>query len=193
MAVGFSLEGTDFEKQFRAQVTRNKRRVADAMRGAVNRAREEIDKEWDKDVDQAGNFSQRWKDALQFEINPRRGRTHRLSLTIKIVGIPYWRIHEYGGTIFPRNASGLLWIPLPWTGITKMWAGEYGRRYGLFRVDREGKNPLLFSMRDKEAKYVGVESVTLRKRFHLRRIIRRAAANMPRYYRSEYRKRKGVR
>lgn len=187
MAVRVSLEGTSIERQMQAAATRNYRRVANSMRDATNKVVEEVEREWQKDVSKAGNFSQRWVDALEAKIVPPSGTTTKLKLTFSMNDIPYWRIHEFGGTIHGRP---LLWIPLSWTGI-KIRAREYGRRYGLFRVDREGKNPLLLSMRDKEPKYVGVESVTLRQRFHLRRIIRRAAKNFERYYRAAYRRRKG--
>lgn len=179
------LEGTDVKVHFNRVAARQARRVADSMRAAMNRAREDIHREWQVDVSQAGNFGQRWVDALTTPIEPRTGRTHRLVMTVRM-GISYWRIHEYGGTIFGRP---LLWIPLPWTGI-KIRAREYGRRYGLFRVDRKsGGNPLLLSIRDRKPKYVGVESVTLRKRFHLRRIVRKAGQNLGKYYREEFRRR----
>lgn len=186
MPVKISLEGTSIEKQMQAAATRNYRRVANSMRDATNAVVDEVEREWVKDVAGAGNFSQRWVDALGTSIVPKTGTTTKLALTFSM-SIPYWRIHEFGGTILGRP---MLWIPLSWTGI-KIRAREYGRRYGLFRVEREGKNPLLLSIRDKKPKYVGVESVTLRQRFHLRRIIRRAAKNFGKYYRAAYRRRKG--
>lgn len=185
--VKFTLEGTDLQKHFKASATRNYGRVADSVRGAARRMATQIEEDWKVDVANAGNFSERWVNALKVQINPPTGRTVNITMTVRIEGIPYWRIHEYGGTI---KGKPLLWIPLSWTGI-KIRAREYGRRFGLFRVDREGKNPLLFSSRDKQPKYVGVESVTLRKRFHLRRIISNAGKSAAAFYRSEYRRRKG--
>lgn len=185
MPIKIGLEGTDLEKVFREKATRNATRVADSVRAAANRVKQQIEAEWATDVSQAGNFGPRWKEALKVEIDPPSGRTARIAITVRMVGIPYWRVHEYGATIMGKP---LLWIPLPWTGLI-MRAREYGRRYGLFRVEREGKNPLLFSFTDKRPKYVGVESVTLRKRFHLRQIIRRAGKSFGAFYRSEYRRR----
>lgn len=184
MAIKIVLEGTDFQRQMKQAATRNYGRVADSIREATNKMSDEIHSEWAVDVAQAGNFGPRWVEALKTLITPARGRTTNILLTV-LNEIPYWRIHEYGGTIQGRP---LLWIPLPWTGL-KMRAREYGRRYGLFRVEREGKNPLLLSIRDKQPKYVGVESVTLRQRFHLRRIIRNASRNAHKYYRDAFRRR----
>jgi hypothetical protein len=179
-----TLEGTDFEIQFRRLAERSRSRIVNSARSALNQARDEIRTAWAQDVARAGNFGQRWVNALTITIDPPRGRSLNLIMTVRMVGISYWRIHEYGGTIHGRP---LLWIPLPWTGL-KMRAREYGRRYGLFRVDRKsGGNPLLLSIRDAEPKYVGVESVTLRKRFHLRSIIRRSATNIRRFYRNAIR------
>lgn len=179
------LEGADVEKQLRDFGTRNLGRSADAARATINWARDEVKRRWAIDVRSAGNFSGRWVDALQGEITPRVGRTRRISLTFAMRGIPYWRIHEYGGII---KGKPLLWIPLPWTGL-KVRARDYKGR--LFRVDRKsGGNPLLMSP-DGEAKYVGVEQVRLKKRFHLRKIIREVGKQMGPRYRTEYRRLKG--
>jgi hypothetical protein len=187
MALKVSLEGTDIEAAFKASAARNYGRVADSIRATANRAKEQIETEWAADVANAGNFGERWVEALKVQLDPPSGRTTNITMTIRMEGIPYWRVHEYGAEI---KGKPLLWIPLPWTGLM-MRAREYGRRFGLFRVEREGKNPLLFSIRDKQPKYVGVESVKLRKRFHLHQIIRRAGRSLKTLYRSEYRRRSG--
>jgi hypothetical protein len=129
----------------------------------------------DADIRAGGNFGARWTNSFQAEVTGSRQ-----SWIIRVFStISYFLIHEYGGTIMGKP---LLWIPLPWNK-TKKRARDFGQP--LFRVDREGKNPLLMVKRGKkaEAMYVGVKSVKLKRRFHIRRIIQETARQMPAIYR----------
>jgi hypothetical protein len=49
---------------------------------------------------------------------------------------------------------------------------------GLFSVQRQGKAPLLFSKQDQKPKFFGIESIHLRKRFHLKEAVQRVADRM---------------
>jgi hypothetical protein len=184
MTLKFSLEGDDIGKAFKQSLEQQYNVVADASRDAITEARNVIKRDGDADISRAGNFGPRWQKSLNVNVVPARGRTVNLLINV-FHTIAYWRVHEHGATIKGRP---LLWIPLPWTGL-KIRAREYGRRYGLFRVEREGKNPLLFSMADKKPKYVGVEQVRLKKRFHLSQIVRATAQQLPKFYAAAYRRR----
>jgi hypothetical protein len=141
-----------------------------AVNGAMKDAAAEIKRRGDADIMKAGNFSDRWTSA--FQVTPMQVSDLQAGITVGFSdAIPYALIHEFGGVIRGRP---LLWIPLsfgdaPGTGIGsgKVSARDYPGK--LFRVERKGRNPLLFS--DTGAQYVGVEQVTLRPRFHLRGII----------------------
>jgi hypothetical protein len=125
----------------------------------------EIKRRGDVDISKAGKFSARWPAA--FVVDPQ---SQGPQATIKVGfnnSIPYAAIHEFGGTI---RGKPLLWIPLSFAHVPK---DTPARSFpgGLFGVVRPGKNPLLFSATSKEPKYVGVLSVTLRARFHIRSIV----------------------
>lgn len=146
----------------------NVARLQRAAQGAVDDSASEIKRRGDSNITRAGNFSSRWPNAFQAET---RHMDERSSINIGFSSaIPYAHIHEFGGTI---RGKPLLWIPLPWNE-SKERARDYPGQ--LFRVERPGRNPLLFSTGDKEAKYVGVTHVTLRPRFGIREI----AANVVR-------------
>jgi len=72
--------------------------------------------------------------------------------------IRYWRIHEFGGTIFPRRAEALT-VPFP--GVTG-WAGDYENTFVakgvIFEKGESGIRPL-FALR---------RSVTIPERSYLR-------------------------
>lgn len=183
MTIKFEFDGKRAGAQFQQAMGRKYGRMADATRDAANRVAEDIKTQGDADILGAGKFTKRWTDSFRVLLEPARGRT--INILIRAVSsIPYFMIHERGGVIKGRP---LLWIPLPWTGL-RMRARDYPG--SLFRVDREAKNPLLLDYATGEPKYVGVESVTLRKRFHIGRIIRNAAKRTGAYYRAAYRQRR---
>jgi hypothetical protein len=133
-----------------------------ASRYAMQQSAIIISQRVERDIASAGNFGPRW--AASFIVDTRfEGGTRGVMRAG--FSIPYAHVHEFGAVIHGRP---LLWIPLSWNAF-KGRAGEYPGR--LFRVEREGRNPLLFSVDDKQAKYVGVKQVTLRPRFHIRQIV----------------------
>lgn len=134
-----------------------------AVRNTMIQAGAEVWRRVDKDIGRAGNFSARWP-ANYIVQNTFQGfnATMRTGFSRNI---PYGHVHEFGATI---RGKPLLWIPLPWNPF-KERASKYPGQ--LFRVNRPGKNPLLFAKEDREAKYVGVQQVTLRPRFHIRTIV----------------------
>lgn len=58
----------------------------------------------------------------------------------------------------------------------------------VFRVNREGKPPLLFSKKDRKPKYVGLSEVNLRKRFHINETIERVVQRVPQFYAEQFAK-----
>jgi hypothetical protein len=170
--------GDKADVKIKRNLARNKDEVAVASRQALVEARRRILEAGRADIKKGGNFGLRWTNSLQGEITPREGKIINMILTIFHI-IPYARIFEYGGVI---KGKPLLWIPLPWSRF-KGRARDFPGR--LFRVDREGKNPLLMQNKGgvAEAKYVGVKQVRQKRRFHLRPIIRRVAKQIPFLYR----------
>jgi hypothetical protein len=85
---------------------------------------------------------------------------------------PGAKIFEKGGVI---KGKPLLWIPLSGTDAVGVRAGAYG---GLYSVNNPGqKRPLLFSIKDKQPKYFGIEQVTMPKKFHLAEIQKSVMGN----------------
>lgn len=167
------LEGTNVRSQARINAERQRARVAFAARRAMEESRERIVSAGKEDMLAGGNFgSPRWQSSLHGTIDPEGVQTSNLTLSIRH-RVFFWRVFEYGAKILGQP---LLWIPLPWNP-NKVRARDFPGK--LFRVDREGKNPLLMAGKPAQAMYVGVKSVRLRRRFHLRPIIRRVAKQMP--------------
>lgn len=158
-----SFDAAKAAKQLNILVGKETAAFKAAVKNSMIQAGAEIWRRADKDILRAGKFSQRWPAALTIK-NSFEGFNAQMRVGFNST-IPYGHIHEFGGTI---RGKPLLWIPLPWNPV-KRPASQYPGK--LFRVERPGKNPLLFSAEDKHAKYVGVKQVTLRPRFHIRSIV----------------------
>lgn len=146
------------------------RKFKAAVRNTMIQGGAEIWTRVDKDIRRAGKFSDRWPAAFTVA-NTFQGFDAHMRVGFNN-SIPYAHVHEFGATI---RGKPLLWIPLSFgnapnigPGSTRARARDYP--YGkLFRVERPGKNPLLFSKDGPQ--YVGVRQVTLRSRFHIRAIV----------------------
>lgn len=158
-----SFDASKAIKQLNIMVGKETAAFKAAVRNTMIQAGAEIWRRVDKDITRAGKFSQRWPAAFTVK-NSFTGLSANMTVGFSSA-IPYGHVHEFGATIQGRP---LLWIPLPWNPVKKR-ASQYPGP--LFRVERQGKNPLLFSSLDKQAKYVGVKQVTLRPRFHIRSIV----------------------
>lgn len=158
---------------FRRSSDRLARAGRDAIREAAQDVADEIVRTGRMDIRHAGNFGDRWSDSLEAGVDVSEGGGNvRVNVTM---GIPYWRVFEYGATIVGKP---LLWIPLSFADVP---SGTNARDYGpLFRVDRKsGAAPLLLSFADRQPKYFGKESVTIPQKFHLREIAERAVRRLP--------------
>lgn len=188
MAFKLVFDGQAATVKLRRNMTVNGKNVTGAVIEAADAAARDIKSEGDKSILAGGNFTQRWTNAFYVDV------TRKATNVVIAWGFrrELWfaTIHEFGGTIRAKT-GGLLWIPLPWTGIKErasVWAASHG---GLFRVDRlKGGNPLLLSIRDKKPKYVGVESVTLRQRWHIRDRVKFVMTNFEIYYKAALNKRR---
>lgn len=154
-----------------------------AIQAAAKRGAAEIESEGRADIARGGKFSTaRWQEGFRALVSYKSRSDLRIRVTHHVF---YWKVFEYGATILGRP---LLWIPLSF-GDAKGADGKgvRARDYPgqLFRVNRKGKNPLLMS--DTGPQYVGVESVTIPKKWHLREITKRVSRNLGKYYREAMR------
>lgn len=173
-----TLGGDKIGDTIRLRAKRQQERIADAARHSLNEARDRIIEAGRADIKAGGNFGSRWTQGLTGTVEPQGVRTSDLTLSIR-QAVPYWRVFEFSARIMGKP---LLWIPLPWNRL-KVRARDFPGK--LFRVNRKGKNPLLMQRQGKSAiaLYVGVKFVFLKRRFHLRSIIKRVSKTMPALFR----------
>lgn len=184
MAMRVVFNGKQAGAKFQRVVNRWRVGTLLAARMTADEVANAIQAEGRADIAAAGKFSSRWTNAFNAKVGEGGGNI-RISVTMG--GDPpvsFWRTHQYGATI---QGKPLLWIPLSFAPEAK---GVSARDYPgqLFRVNRSGRNPLL--MTREGAKYVGVESVTIPKRFHLIEITQRIARTMGTVYRAALKKAK---
>lgn len=177
-------------ERFSRGVQRQRDIVLKSMRGAAETARKEVETRGRADIRRASPAfakSKRWAPGFKVKMT-QGGGTLRLTATSTI---DYFLIHQTGGVIRAKNPSGLLWIPLD---FAKDAQGVSARDFSgtLFRVDRQGRAPLLLSAEDGEPKYFGKEKVTIPKRFHIFEIIRDVAKKFKETYRKELRANRGT-
>jgi hypothetical protein len=170
--------GDQLGPKFNAGVKRFAEKATFAMQQAAKTAAAEIEVQGRENIRAGGNFSSaRWQDGFQAKVSYQS----KNDLTIRVThSVPYWVVFEEGRTI---NGRPLLWIPLSFGQSKGVRAKDFPGK--LFRVDRQGKNPLL--MNEQGAQYVGVSSVRIPRKWHLRDIVKRVARNMRQYYKEAMR------
>lgn len=174
MTVTFKWENGDkLGERFQKRVKKFSEKQIKATQAASRRAVEEIETLGRENIAAGGNFSSpRWQEGFQAKLSYKS----RSDINIRVThAVSYWKVFEFGARILGRP---LLWIPLSFTGI-KVRARDYAGK--LFRVNRPGKAPLL--MDDTGPKYFGKESVTIPKKWHLRKIVREVSRKMNQFYR----------
>jgi len=168
-------DGDQLGRKLKNRVGRFSERQIKAAQQAARDAANELLTRGRADIARAGNFrSDRWQQGLQ----ARTSFQSRSDITIRLThSVPYWVVFEEGRVI---RGKPLLWIPLEFAADAK---GVMARDYPspLFRVDRQGKAPLLFS--DDGPKYFGKEQVTIPKKFHLRQIAAEVSRKMGTFFR----------
>lgn len=182
MSLKFQVDGKAAGDTLKRNLANVQGRLSNAAKATITEAERRILAAGKADMAAGGNFgSARWQRGLHTRVTQTGPQSFILTVLHRV---PFWRIFEFGGRIKGRP---LLWIPLPWAN-TKVRARDYPRP--LFRVDRAGKNPLLMTSTGKgkaTAVYVGVKSVFLKRRFHLRRVIRNVSRQMPALFRKAQR------
>jgi len=180
-----TFRSNDTDALFVQAMREIEQRMARAATGAVREAMAGALAEGRANIAGAG-FSERWQSGLRARIFPESGASIDASGTL-FHAIPYAGIFEEGGTIFPE-AGGLLWIPL--TGAPLPAGARRPRDVarlvgGLASINRPGRRPLLVAKRRSQFRqnrrplFVGVESVTIRKRFDIIAIVRKWADRLP--------------
>jgi hypothetical protein len=150
--------------------------VRESMQEAAHQIADEILFLGAEDIEEAGNFGDRWQEALHADIEETQ-RTITVNAYMKADEPPvmYWPVFEYGATIKAKNPSGLMWIPFAGGvfgskgGGADVWPRAYSG--SLFRVGN-----VLFDAKDEQARYFGTPSVTIPKKFHLTEIIKDQAS-----------------
>lgn len=179
---------SDAGKQFRRNMDALSDATAEAIGRTARKTGSTLAKEIFRDIQSAGHFGKSWRNAVKTETVPKRGPASSATVTVRYSSSPlgsFAQAFEEGALIRGRP---LLWIPLSFTRL-RMSAAKYARTQGgLFRVDRNGKPPLLFSKKDRKPKYVGLSEVHLRKRFHIKETIERVVARVPSFYAEQFAK-----
>lgn len=170
MPSNFQIKITNPGPAFKTQMAGLADRIARAVEASFNMLASLIKTAADADISSAGNFGERWTSGLHVNVEGSMPNM-RLYLTHDI---PFAGIFEKGGTI---SGNPLLWIPLSGTDAEGIRANAFGG--GLFspRKQRLTGRPLLFSVTDKRPRYVGVDSVTIPRKFHLTEDINNVMAN----------------
>ena len=179
MTLKVSFNGKQAGPKFKAAATKNKSLLARSITAAARDVAEYILVKGRANMRAAGDFdSARWQLGLHADVTPKFGAITNPRIVV-YHDVKYFNIFEYGGII---RGKPMLWIPLSYTGLT-MRAREYGRRYGLFRVDRKKDGlPLLISIRDGKPKYFGKKQVRMPRKFRIRTVAAEGARLMPKYY-----------
>jgi hypothetical protein len=152
-------------------------KIVKAIQLTAGDVADEIKNAGDADMLQAGRFGRRWTDAFDV-VAVEDGLNSKVTVGM---GIPYWRVFQFGATI---KGNPMLWIPLSGTDAVGLRARDFASSLGgLFHVTRKSDGlELLGSIRTKQMMYFGKASVTIPKKFHLLEICATAASNISTYF-----------
>lgn len=128
--------------------------VRRAMHEAAHTAADEILFRGAEDIAEAGNFGADWQEGLHVDIEETQRTTRVITSMQGGPPVTYWRVFEYGASIFAHNDKGLL-----------TWPNTSG-----FSID--GKVP----------EFISKPSVTIPQKFHLRQIIAQVSRELRSYY-----------
>lgn len=184
MTVRIRLDTRKAQTRIQRTASRQSERVIKAVQAAAEHVRQDILEKGRADIAAGGNFSsERWQQGFEVKKSYQSRTQIRLRVTH---AVSYWRVFELGATI---RGKPLLWIPL---SFAKDAIGVLARNFpgGLFRVNRQGKAPLLLSRTTGEVKYFGRKSVRIKKKWHLRRVVYQSFRRLKMYYREEMAKSK---
>jgi len=183
MELRLLIDSQENQKKLKQNMDKAGQMVRDSMRLAAKDASMEIMFRGAEDIAEAGNFGDRWQEALTTETTETQ-RTIRVETFMR--GQPpvsYWRVFEMGAHITPKNPSGFLWLPFRGAPGVDVWPRAYPGE--LFRARSKKGTPLLGDKADKQNpwRYFGLAEVTIPQKFHLRKIIADVAKELRVYYR----------
>ena len=148
--------------------------IRDVMRATATDLSRQFMEQAALDIRGAGKFGSRWTNGFTASLSEGGGNI-RLDITHQV---PYFNVFTKTTVI---NGKPLLWIPLSFASDA---IGKRARDFGtpLFRVNRSGKAPLLFSWtpgvsNSAAPKYFGKQSVTIPQKFHTYEIARKVVAS----------------
>lgn len=174
--------------EIRDRITRKLKLIAGASSYATTQTAKVIERKGRANIAAAGRFGRRWQEGLKARRDPPAGTyiNNSIVITHNVLGA---RLFEFGGTVEGRP---LLWLPLSFAGDAQgIRAADYGKRHGLFKVERNGKPPLLLSLADRQPKYVGIQAVTIKRKWNIRGIAQQSMRSDFRRLYDEYIARKG--
>jgi hypothetical protein len=184
MELKLQLESENIGSGIKKKMDKLGQVVRDAMREAAGETADAILFRGAEDIADAGNFGDRWQEALHADIRETQ-RTVYVNAFMKADQPPvtFWKVFEYGATIKPKSAT-YLWLPFLKNNQTGVWPRAYPGEL-FFTTSKKG-TPLAG---DKEiaadegpegnAKwmYFGLDQVTIPKKFHLHEIVKDEAKN----------------
>jgi hypothetical protein len=173
------FEGDQIGQKLQKNMEEAGKKVREGMREAAKAAADEILFRGAEDIEAAGNFGDRWQEALHADIDETQ-RTIRITTSMR--GDPpvsFWRTFEYAPTtITAKNPSGYMWLPFS-NNTTGLWPRAYPGK--LFYIVSKSGLPMAIDP-EKGPQYFGKEEVTITTRFHLRDIIAQVSRELRSYY-----------
>jgi hypothetical protein len=178
------LEGEKVGAQLRARAEQSQQRMRRALSETAKDISSLVLDRGRADIAAAGRFGSRWTEGLRADVFYGITGSDVGSVSVEVSHRdPLFQVFERGAFI---KGAPLLWLPLSFAGVPQgVWARDYPGR--LFRVDRLSGPPILMDAADKQAKYVGLQSVTIPKKFHIVEIIRAAMQQASSFYKAHFR------
>jgi Family of unknown function (DUF6441) len=168
-----TYDGAKLGQKFAAQVNRFAANSTTAARTATQRAANEIVQQGRANIAASGSSAH-----LQEGLNATLTAKSRTAIAIRVThSVPYWPQFEEGRVI---HGKPLLWIPLSFAPQAQH---VRARNFPgpLVQVDRPGKAPLLLTTGGRPM-YFGKTTITIKKRWNLREIVRQVTDQMNQFY-----------
>jgi Family of unknown function (DUF6441) len=152
--------------------------IQEAATAAVAEAAEEAVRLGRANIAAGGRFGMRWQSGLKFKTydkDPGNPKVNAVALVYH--ANPMAGVFQHGATI---RGKRLLWLPLEPNAGGASSPKRYGRQ--LVSVNVAGKPPMLFDKFERKPVFVGVEQVTLKKRWHIIEIVERTAKRLGEFF-----------
>lgn len=184
MSIRFEGERDQVRKAFVA-VSRG---LARASKATIEEAADRMLKRGRADIAAAG-MSKEIVEGLQVSVYPKGSKVSIDSAVYVSHRLPFASVFEEGATIRGRP---LLWVPLPGVPTTIGGRPTTARRYAaqngkMFLIHGRNGRPILAQREGKRLVplFVGLDSVTIRKRFHIAQIAAGIGAELPAIFESK--------